>query len=300
MSTFLPTFNRQKFLLIFIKYAGDRLSKLDFQKLLFLYQKQTDTTYFDFIPYHYGCYSFQANSDLEILQSSGWLKLEEKEITLLNYPEKGLEGNLRQAIGLKKFMSDNSNLRGDSLIRLIYKDYPYYAINSKIIGSSHLDNKDIEEIKRVKNRYLSNETVLFTIGYEGAFLESYINKLIQKDVHLLCDVRSNPLSRKYGFSKGSLSVILPKIGIKYEHIPELGIPSSERKDVKESKDYMNLFDVYKDSLQNKGKYVKQLFELINKHKRVALTCFEKEPTLCHRYYLSHFLKSEYNIRISDL
>ena len=60
-------------------------------------------------------------------------------------------------------------------------------------------------------------------------IEAFINNLIQNDIRLLCDVRKNPLSRKFGFSKGKLSHILDTIGIKYVHIPDLGIESDKRR-----------------------------------------------------------------------
>ncbi|HBM15025.1 MAG TPA: hypothetical protein DD381_01535 [Lentisphaeria bacterium] len=300
MNTRLPVFNRQKFILMFIKAADGNLSKLDFQKLLFLYHRQCSSLFYDFIPYHYGCYSFQANADLETLQNLGWLKVGEKEITLLKYPEKGIEVNFQQAIELKKFMSANVSLRGDELIKFVYKNHPYYAIKSRIVSSSGLNNSEIAEIKRAKSECIESDTVLFTIGYEGSSLESYINKLIQKDVRLLCDVRNNPLSRKYGFSKAPLSIILLKIGIEYIHIPELGIHSEERKNLNDVNDYKNLFEDYANSLQNKKMSIEKVFDLINRHKRVALTCFEKEPKHCHRYYLSRFIETEYGIKTADL
>ena len=39
----------------------------------------------------------------------------------------------------------------------------------------------------------------------GKCLETYLNQLLRAGVTLLCDVRRNPLSRKYGFSKSTLS-----------------------------------------------------------------------------------------------
>ncbi|WP_348602891.1 DUF488 family protein [Bartonella tribocorum] len=41
----------------------------------------------------------------------------------------------------------------------------------------------------------------FTIGYEGKSLENYLNCLLENNIKILCDVRKNPISRKYGFSK---------------------------------------------------------------------------------------------------
>ena len=301
MSNQIPVFNRQKFLLIFIKLAGSHLSKLDLQKLLFLYHRNFDALYYDFIPYHYGCYSFQVNADLETLQHTGWLKIEENEISLLNEDVKALECNYKEVINIKGFMSKHSELKGKALIKHVYNDYPYYAINSKIADFRLLENNSLKKIDKVRDelhQYI--EPMLFTIGYEGISLESYINKLIGKNIKILCDVRNNPLSRKFGFSKSSLSIILPKIGIKYIHIPELGIQSAERKNLNSHIDYKKLFLEYENSLQNKLQYVNQICELISKYKRIALTCFEKEPTMCHRYYLSAFIEANYEVKAKNI
>jgi len=52
---------------------------------------------------------------------------------------------------------------------------------------------------------------LFTIGYEGISLEEYFNRLIKNDVKVLVDVRNNPLSMKFGFSKTQLKRFCEKL-----------------------------------------------------------------------------------------
>ena len=49
---------------------------------------------------------------------------------------------------------------------------------------------------------------------------------LNQDVTILCDVRKIPISRKFGFSKHKLKHILDTVGIKYVHLPDLGIMSS--------------------------------------------------------------------------
>ena len=51
---------------------------------------------------------------------------------------------------------------------------------------------------------------------------SYLNLLLTNSVTLLCDVRRNALSRRYGFSKSTRSKACEGVGIRYEHLPELG------------------------------------------------------------------------------
>lgn len=125
--------------------------------------------------------------------------------------------------------------------------------------------------------------MLFTIGYESLSLESYINKLIINDVRVLCDVRKNAFSQKYGFSKSQLQQACTRVGIEYIHIPELGIDSEERQDLVSQKDYDILFAKYeRTTLKTNETYLTIILNKIQEKGRVALTCFEKSPIQCHR------------------
>ena len=96
-------------------------------------------------------------------------------------------------------------------------------------------------------------------------------------------MRRNPLSRKYGFSKKTLSETLKKIGIEYVHIPELGIASDKRRELNTQADYDRLFDSYeKQELKRNKTALKQLFDIFLDRKRVAITCFEAQVCMCHR------------------
>ena len=46
----------------------------------------------------------------------------------------------------------------------------------------------------------SHEAALQTLGHEGHSLESYLNRLLKPGTSVLCDVRLNPLSRKFGLT----------------------------------------------------------------------------------------------------
>ncbi|UTO27808.1 DUF488 domain-containing protein [Bartonella harrusi] len=91
----------------------------------------------------------------------------------------------------------------------------------------------------------------FTIGYEGKSLENYLDCLIENNIKTLCDVRRNPISRKHGFSKRQLEKAVNNINIEYMHMPELGIASEKRQNLKTQKDYERLFEEYqKTTLKN--------------------------------------------------
>jgi uncharacterized protein (DUF488 family) len=130
-----------------------------------------------------------------------------------------------------------------------------------------------------------------TIGYEGKSLESYLNQLLQDSVTLLCDVRRNPLSRKYGFAKGTLSKACEGVGVRYEHLPELGIASEERKDLVTQADYDALFETYeRETLPRQTEALNRIRHWVAEGERVALTCYEAHACQCHRHCVAEALE----------
>jgi uncharacterized protein (DUF488 family) len=293
----LPNYHRQRFLLALLELTGGRLSKMDFQKLLFLSQQETECPYYYFVPYHYGCYSFQAQSDIELLESRGWLQTVGNEIQLL---EKSASSMAYDALARASYFAKKYKAyRGKELVSYVYEHYPYYAIHSKM-AKDILDSHSYEAVIQAREKLKSDAKELFTIGYEGLSFEEYINQLICHDVRLLCDVRNNPLSRKFGFSKGMLSYLLPKLGIEYIHIQELGIVSESRNNLGTKSDYAQLFEAYRKSLPQKKESLERLGILLDQHKRIALTCFEKQHDSCHRHCVSEYMGNAMGIEAIHL
>lgn len=103
-------------------------------------------------------------------------------------------------------------------------------------------------------------------------------------------MRKNAFSQKYGFSKSQLQKACEGVGIKYVHIPELGIESDKRQDLSSQTDYDVLFeDFERTTLKTNYDALLKVKEIINKDKRVALTCFEKNPLQCHRTRVANAL-----------
>ncbi|GHV03831.1 hypothetical protein FACS189485_07910 [Spirochaetia bacterium] len=288
-----PVYKRQRFLLSFIKSMGKPSTVIDLQKLLFLYSENQKNDFYDFIPYLYGCYSFQAAEDVNTLERNGWIMKTENFIQY-RFPDFKNQSELN--------FSDNyvpPKERGNSLIKLVYEQYPYFAINSKI-AREIMDEPGLSRIEGVKKSLKKNTQVLFTIGYEGISIEKYLNTLIQNDIRLLCDVRSNPLSRKFGFSKSNLQHYLKNINIEYIHIPELGIISEKRQNLETDADYVQLFKNYEKSLTSRQQYLEKVYQLLSSKKRIALTCFEHDPLHCHRHIISKQIADTYNVTTGDL
>ncbi|MGV8114166.1 MAG: DUF488 family protein [Lentimicrobium sp.] len=272
-----------------LQVFDNQLDKISLQKLLFLLTRVQEKKSYHFVPYKFGCFSFQANADLstlakyELVEPSMkyWKKTDNKD-----YIE---ELNTKDKAALRFIKNQYGNLNKDELIALTYRQYPFFAINSTI-ASSVLNN---EELNKVKNQKPSkNTTVLFTIGYEGISLEQYINKLIVNDIKVLCDVRKNSYSMKYGFSKSQLKKACEGVGIEYVHIPEVGIESDKREELNSQSDYDKLFDYYKsDVLVRETTKQLEIFSILKSKKRIALTCFEANINHCHRKHLAESISS---------
>lgn len=260
---------------------GGSLHAIHFQKLLFLFTRTQTEKSFDFVPYQYGCFSFHANQDLSTMHKYGYVNFPDTKTIELTTEEDFLaELNMFDQAGMAQVKEQFENMTEQEVVKYTYRKYPYYAIKSKI-ANRIMSKDELSLIEKQKRHYL--EPALFTIGYEGISLETYINRLIVNDVHLLCDVRKNAFSQKYGFSKSQLDMACSGVGIKYVHVPQLGIESDKRRDLRSQRDYDILFDEYERTTLKEN--IEALFyvrSLIETDKRIALTCFEKDPKQCHR------------------
>jgi len=276
-------YKRQRVLLTLLNALDGAVGNTDFQKLLFLFiQELGEEPSYEFVPYRFGCFSFTSYADKRSLIRKGLLDDNDQCWQLTETGKETARKRAIQPIAASRFCRLNKEFRGDALIAEVYRRYPYYAIRSEIVEKVLPDEQSRALVaEAVPDKA---EAGLTTIGYEGKSLEKYLNQLLQNGVTLLCDVRKNPLSRKYGFSKKTLSAACEGVGIRYEHLPELGIASESRRELKSQADYDALFAEYKkDTLplrQNELARIQQWIE--SDEERVALTCYELLPKQCHR------------------
>lgn len=281
---------RQRQLLALLDALGGCVENLDFQKLLFLYCcEQGGASAYEFVPYKYGAFSFTSYADRRKLVARGLLADDEN---LWRFTDAGSEmlEHTRDLL-LSAFARRYASLRGDELVAETYRRFPYYATRSEI--ANRVLQGDTAALKQIEIAFRSPSTAacLCTIGYEGRTLEGYLNVLIRADVHLLCDIRRNPISRKYGFSKRTLERACAGIGIGYEHLPELGIASDQRQGLQTDADYAALFLKYStDDLPLQNGAIERIQHWIRSGQRVALTCYERLPQQCHRHCVSEALE----------
>jgi uncharacterized protein (DUF488 family) len=259
------------------------LEKIRLQKLLFLFTQGQTKKEYDFIPYKYGCYSYSANADLIAMVQKGVLVETQTQFVLndkTDYLKTLKDDDLKF---LQEIKSAFGKMNSSALMKYTYIHYPYWAINSA--ATNILSPAELKKVADSKPN--SNETILFTIGYEGISLEEYLNRLIRNDVKVLVDVRNNPVSMKYGFSKNPLKRFCENLGIQYVHFPEVGIQSEQRQELNTQADYDRLFADYRISNLTKTQATQNvILGLLKKHQRIALTCFEANICQCHRKHLS--------------
>ena len=282
-------FYRRKIILALLQLFDGELEKIRLQKLLFLFSKKQPTPIYDFVPYKYGCFSYSANADLTTMVGSSLLLESEnhfKRNDQIDYLST-LKLDDRKIINEIKLLY--GKMSSNALMKHTYVNYPFFAINS-VKTQDILTNVELQRV--VESRPKKSETILFTIGYEGISLEEYLNRLIRNDVKILVDVRNNPLSMKYGFSKSQLKRFCENLGLQYMHFPELGIQSDQRQELKTQKDYDNLFEVYLENNLKKTSFTQiEILNLLKHYKRIALTCFEADICQCHRTHLANAISA---------
>ncbi len=289
-------YGRQRLLLGLLDAIGGDASNTDFQKLLFLYCKglsshratETPQGRYDFVPYRYGAFSFTSYADRRRLVDWGLLADDDQK-WVLTEDGSNIARDLEDS-SIRSFAYRYRGVRGDALVADTYRRYPYYAIRSEIAEQVLEDDRPtLDLIKSTRPKTTASR--LFTIGYEGRTLESYLNLLIRGGVTLLCDVRRNAISRKYGFSKTTLERACSGVGIRYQHLPELGIESRRRRGLKTEADFKDLFEAYKQTiLPDQGDALGRIRDWLRSGESVALTCFELDAGQCHRHCVANALE----------
>ncbi len=127
-------------------------------------------------------------------------------------------------------------------------------------------------------------TTIYAIGHSTRALEDFVEILKAHGITLLADIRTVPRSRHNPqFSRESLEQELPRRGIQYRHIRELGGLRHARPDSINTGWENASFRGYADYMQTPEfeAALGGLIELAG-HERVAIMCAEGNPFRCHR------------------
>ena len=137
-------------------------------------------------------------------------------------------------------------------------------------------------VENERDKVATDQITLYTIGYEGLSIEQTIERLMQRGVSVLVDVRHTPFSMKVGFSKNQLQHITGECKMEYCHLPKLGIEHDQRKNLVRRSDYEQLFERYRNNVREKENSLQEIQNLLQQHSHLALTCFERDHQCCHQ------------------
>lgn len=285
----------QFLLILFAAYQG-RLNKVNLMKLVFFAQKQLGMSWCDFVPVKRGGYSFGLKRVCEKLVEAGLLETRGEELFLSGWRSYGDFGGLSLELqnflrSLSKFGDMGGQTYNGPFVAYVYGLAPEFAVNSVILDElcqyDNTLNQQVADIRKRNHTRLKDAPSLITIGYEGYSLDRYLRALLSRGVTMLIDVRKNPISRCFGFSKSRLGSSCQKVGIAYRHLPNLGIASEKRRSLYTQEDYDALFEDYERTvLPNATEELQTIVNLLNAGERVALTCFEANALQCHRTYVA--------------
>lgn len=140
---------------------------------------------------------------------------------------------------------------------------------------------------------------IFTIGYEGLDIDSFLSLLAKHDIDMVVDVREFPLSRKPGFSKKSLANILNLSGYEYVHRVELGCPKPIRDRYREDGNWKHYTDGFLNHLKTQEAAIVEISELAASS-NCALLCYEADNNFCHRSMVANAVQDQCGAAIQHI
>lgn len=281
--------HKQRILLKVIEELAEKgiSSKFMLVKNLFLLYRENNIghliKFYNFYPYKYGPFSNECYADLSKLERAGLVVEEGTHLVLTEKGKQAASTANRKAF--YKVKRTVNMFKSDREIRkYVYSHYPEYTVKSEIVPNP-------------EKRYAPG---IFTIGYEGKDIDSFLNILIKNEIDVIVDVRKNPFSMKFNFTKNKLINYLKKVDIQYIHIPELGIEGKLRDDLSTIEDYQNLFEQYKaTTLKERPDQIERIVKLGEKH-RASLMCFEASKDFCHRGIIAENIKTQHEVEVAHL
>lgn len=266
----------------------ETVSRLQLIKWAFLLEKETKMkTFYQFVPYHYGPFSFTLYHELKgLIRNNYILELSKDEIqrsTDVAIP------SLNPTLGneINNFSRKYCSLSVEELIDHVYSHYPWFTINAKK-----------PENRREKRP--EGKCAVYTAGYEGLHIDGFLNILLEAGIQQVIDVRGNPVSRRYGFHKSTLSKLCKGLDLQYKHVPEVGIPSESRANLQQPSDYTKLFQNYKEEvLTVQQDVIKEIGDWVEFQPSV-LVCMEANPCFCHRSHLAEQIANHTKLPIEHL
>ncbi len=152
-----------------------------------------------------------------------------------------------------------------------------------------------------KSRRPKKKAPLFTIGYEQAKPAAVLEEIKRAKIDILVDTRAVAASRRPGFSKRQLAAALDQEGIGYIHLQKLGTPA-EGREAARSGDLDALWRIYDEHIRTADAQgeLGELISLVKSGKRIALLCYCRNPSACHRSRIAAQVKKRAGVRVENL
>ena len=254
-----------------------------------------EPTYYQFVPYQYGPFSFALYRELDaltnqsyVVQDDDGVRLDESSLVETRKLIADLPASAQSSV--RCIASQYASKRQRTLLRDLYSRYPWYAVKSEL---TDLLPQDMPPSP-------STPIAVYTVGYEGKSVDGFFDGLLRAGIKAIADVRANPVSRKYGFARSSLSGIAAKLGIGYKHFPQLGIPSAGRANLTSFSAYQRLLDRYETQiLPGQAAGIHELSQMVLSEP-TALLCVEKDIRCCHRSRLAKAVAQKAKLAIDHL
>ena len=140
---------------------------------------------------------------------------------------------------------------------------------------------------------------IYTVGYEGLDIDSFLSLLADNDIETVVDVREMPLSRKPGFSKKSLASVLNLSGREYVHMVNLGCPKLVRDRYREDGNWKRYTEGFMKHLKTQDDAIAELSALAATS-NCALLCYEADSNFCHRSMVASAVKDYCGARVTHI
>ncbi len=140
---------------------------------------------------------------------------------------------------------------------------------------------------------------MYTLGHNGRDFNEFIELLRRFSIEILVDIRRFPKSRFEWFNKEFLEISLPRYGVEYIALKELGALGISREieplpilsECTPSKTY-RAYITYLLTNPKAKEALNKLMDLIKKNRVVCIMCRERIPWRCHRKYVSDILMAK--------
>ncbi|MDT8389820.1 MAG: DUF488 family protein [Lentisphaeria bacterium] len=286
--------SREQVILRLLKMRGGKVGRLDLIKLLFLTRENLDIkarkTFYGFVPYKYGPYSFAAGYDLDKLRDRGYLSFPDDRTVALTDVGYAEDRRMKSAPLIQSMAFTDMRTRGlntDGLLDKVYRSYPWFTLNTVRLGW-HPPERPVAE------------PAVYTVGYEGVQIDDFLDRLLRVGIKQLIDVRKNPVARRYGFHRSTLAALCHHIGVDYLHLPVFGITSEMRQNLDSDAAYDSLFRKYRQDVLPPLIAEIQELALSMTEKPSALMCAEENPRHCHRTHLAAVVAENTGMAVRDI